>query len=247
MTKLTPPEWQVYAEQYRTYTSRASIFQQMILQDCQARGLNGQAVMLDIGCGRGIENDLAVQAQLAQNAGDYIGVEPDTSIEVGKFFRVVHRCSFEVAPLAEQSVDVAFAFMVLEHIDQPQQFWQKLYQVLKPGGVFWGYTIDARHWFAWISAIAERTQLKNWYLSSLHGERGAERYENYPAYYRINTPGQVLRQTRQFRSAQFLNLQKVGQVDYYVPLRLREFCRKLDALAMRLGQPGNNLIVRVEK
>jgi hypothetical protein len=39
-------------------------------------------------------------------------------------------------------VDVGFSVTALEHLDSPQEFWNKVYIVLGPGGVFWALSMQ---------------------------------------------------------------------------------------------------------
>lgn len=220
----------------------------MLLADAERlERAHGKLTLLDIGCGGGFDRDPALQRTISEVADHYIGIEPDTSIQLENIFSSTHRCRFEDAPIRPQSIDLAFAVMVLEHVANPAAFWDKLRGILKKGGVFWGFTVDARHWFVFASLVAERLGLKDWYLTSLHGKRGEERYENYGVYYRCNTPRDIQEHTSAFASRVVLNGATIGQMDYYFPRALRGIGRVFDRLAIRLGWPGNLMAVRVEK
>jgi SAM-dependent methyltransferase len=239
MTRWTP-----YLERYRKGEWRDRILHDLILEEACRREA---PTLLDIGCGRGFGGDLRLQQSLARAAGHYIGIEPDPEIEPGPHVRERLCCLFEDAPLAAGSVAVAFANMVLEHLAEPAAFWNKLYEVLQAGGVFWGLTMDARHWFCRASLWAERLKVKDMYLTALRGRRGEARYENYPVYYRSNTPEQIVRHTQRFRACETLNFARVGQCNYYVPRLLQPLANWLDRRALRRGRPGTVLAVRVEK
>jgi SAM-dependent methyltransferase len=240
MTRWTP-----YLERYRKGEWRDRILHDLILEDAKRRGPG--LTFLDIGCGRGFGGDLRLQQSLARAAGCYVGIEPDSAMDPGPHVTERHGCVFEDAPLEFDSVDVAFANMVLEHLELPGRFWDKLYDVLRPGGVFWGLTMDARHWFCRASLWADRLKVKGLYLTALRGQRGDGRYENYPVFYRCNTPEQITRYTGRFRSCEFLNFARVGQCNYYVPRLLRPLTNWLDRRALNRGRPGTVLAVRVEK
>ncbi len=96
-----------YLERYRQGEWRATIFRDLILADAARRP--GELTFLDIGCGRGFDDDLPLQQSLAARAGRYIGIEPDAAMAVGAHVSEVHRCLFEDAPIPSGSVDVAFA------------------------------------------------------------------------------------------------------------------------------------------
>jgi len=242
------PLWAPYLQRYASGEWRAPIFRDMVLADARAlEHGRGKLSFLDIGCGGGFDGDARLQHSLARVAGEYIGVEPDEAIEVGDMFSATHRCFFEDADIADGSIDMAFAVMVLEHFENPEAFWEKVHKVLRKGGVFWGFTVDARHWFVSASLLTEKLRVKDMYLNLLHGKRGEERYENYEVYYRTNTPEQIQGLTQAFASTTVLNFRKVGQLDYYFPRSMRWLGRSVDRLALRMGWPGSVMAVRVEK
>jgi SAM-dependent methyltransferase len=242
-------DWAPFLDRYRVGEYRATVFRDVILADLdRLRSVSGETTVLDIGCGRGFDDDPNIQSALAAAAGRYLGVEPDTDAEPGPFFEAVHRCRLEDADIPAGSVDLAFAVMVLEHLNSPQAFWDTLHRILRDGGVFWGFTMNARHWFVAASLLAKTLHLKDQYLDRLHGGRGRERYENYPVYYRSNTAGQVGRLTQRFRRRDVLSFHRIGQLDYYFPPRMRPVGRLLDRLPGVTGRPmGSILAVRVEK
>jgi SAM-dependent methyltransferase len=234
-----------YLERYRAGEWRDRIFRDMILDDVQPAGK--RLTFLDIGCGRGFDGDVPLQQSIAAIAGTFIGVEPDALVQPGAYFTQVHTCLFEDAPLAPASIDVAYAIMVLEHLAEPQRFWDKLHDVLAADGVFWGLTVDSRHWFCPFSRWFERLRVKDIYLRFLLGRRGEQRYENYPAFYRSNSPEQVAPLVRRFRGCEFHNFSRIGQCNSYFPQPLRPFVSAWDRRAMRDNRPGTLLAVRVQK
>lgn len=241
-------QWRPYLQRYTQGEWRAPIFRDMILADVmKLEKKKGKLSLLDIGCGRGFDNDAALQRSLSQVSGEYIGVEPNSEIELGNIFSRTFRCLFEDAEIEPDSIDIAFAVMVLEHFEKPQLFWDKVHRVLKDGGVFWGFTVDARHWFVFASLVAERLHIKDWYLDRLHGKRGEDRYENYGVFYKSNAPHQIEGLTTSFRSRIVLNFNRVGQMDYYFPEKLRWIGRSFDRAAISLGRPGSIMAVRVQK
>ncbi|HEX6612618.1 MAG TPA: class I SAM-dependent methyltransferase [Rhodanobacteraceae bacterium] len=240
--------WSAYKARYSSGEWRGPIFRDLILADARAmKQRPDKLTFLDIGCGGGFDGDIGLQQSLSEAADFYIGVEPDREIQLSDVFTDTHRCCFEDAPIPEESVDVAFAVMVLEHVKDPRAFWGKLHRVLRGGGCFWGLTVDARHWFVLMSALMEKLRLKDAYLDGLHGRRGEMRYENYPVCYRANTPRQIARLTTGFSAIDILNFRRVGQLDFYIPGRLRWLGHLLDSLAIAAGLPGPVMAVRVEK
>jgi SAM-dependent methyltransferase len=242
------PQWAPFLQRYKHGEWRSSIFRDMILVDAMSlEQERGKLTFLDIGCGGGFDSDSKLQQSLALVAGQYIGIEPDSAIDLGDIFSTTYRCFFEDAPIEEDSIDIAFAVMVLEHFNKPELFWNKLHKILKKGGVFWGFTVDARHLFVYLSLLTEKLHIKDLYLNLLHGKRGEERYENYGVYYRTNTPQEIEKLTSLFISRTILNFYRVGQFDYYFPQKLRWVGRSFDHFAISMGWPGSVMALRIEK
>ena len=155
-------QWRPYLERYKNGEWRAPLFRDMILADVEKlEEKNGKLSLLDIGCGCGFDSDAMLQHSLSQVAGQYIGVEPDVDIKLKNIFTSTYRCCFEDAPIQYSSIDIAFAVMVLEHFENPHVFWDKVLNVLKKDGVFWGFTVDARHWFVFVSLLTEKLHIKD--------------------------------------------------------------------------------------
>ena len=107
--------------------------------------------------------------------------------------------------------------------------------------MFWGFTIDHRHYFAWISSVLKWLKLKDVYLRMVHG---TSKYENYPTFYRCNSPQKLADVTGNFSNVQSWSWNRIGQVDYYVPRILRPLFRLLDKFEIYCRLPGSILIVR---
>jgi SAM-dependent methyltransferase len=204
-------------------------------------------VALDIGCGHGFDGHPDPQRLIGEQCTRLVGIEPDKDIKIPDFFSETHYCTLEESSIAPNSVDVAFAVMVLEHVTDPDAFVARLHKVLKPGGVFWGFTVDARHWFSLASNFLARTKLKDKYLTSLHGSRGEERYENYPVAYKFNRPDDIARYTKNFAHTDVMSLWKKNQTGYYFPGALKFVGNGLDALWGTVSSKGSVLVVRMEK
>lgn len=234
--------WQPYIDRYRGGAGLDRTFCDLILDD--ARRLPPGFVAMDIGCGHGIAGNAQMQGSIAALAGRYIGIEPDPEIPLGGYFTEAHRCLLERAPIAPASVDLAFSVLVMEHLPHPETFWAKLAEVLVEGGVYWGFTIDARHIFSKASMLTERLKIKDLYLTAHFGRRGVGRIENYPTFYRTNTPARVAELSKAFRSCECINMSMVGQWGNYLPRPLRPLADSLDRRDIRLGRPGTILAIR---
>jgi len=232
-------------ERYRRGEWRTPIFRDLILTDIVKRK---PAVVLDIGCGSGFDGEPAISKFLADHSCRYIGIEPDESVAKPDFVTEMHRSIFESAAIQPASVDVAFAVMVLEHIKTPKLFMAAVSRVLKPGGVFWGFTVHSRHWFSKISQIMEWLSLKNVYLNQRFGPIGAgARYENYPTFYRLNREEDFRNCANDFSQSEIYALDRAGQAISYFPQFLKPLARFCDGVVCRMANPGALLIVRLGK
>lgn len=147
---------------------------------------NQPATVLDIGCGTGIGRNKDMQRELRKAASVYWGVEPDTEVEIedGLFDRV-ERCLLEDADLPPNSVDVAYAFMVMEHVQDPEGFLRKVQTLLKPGGVFVFASPNARHFFGIVTYWSHKLHIDQLLLGLVQSKETMEHH--YPLAYKINT------------------------------------------------------------
>ena len=234
-----------YSQRYTSGEWRTAIFFDLIKNDLEV--VRPRPHLLDIGCGSGFDEDFKFQLKLAQLGGRMVGVEPASEVPVGQHFDEVHRCLFEDAPIEPNSIDLAWAVMVLEHINDPTAFFDKLHTVLREGGVFWGFTVDSRHYFAKLSALMRKLRLENFYLKYLHAHLADPEYRHYPAFYRCNCPADVERSAASFRDMRFLNFNKPGQVNSYLPKALRPVFTMYDRWLIRRGKPGALFAIRIAR
>jgi SAM-dependent methyltransferase len=240
-------DWRIWLARLRTKEWRTPIFFEIVSREIQTRSGARRPTVLDIGCGLGFDCELRYQQALSTLAGRFIGIEPDHAIDPPKFFSDVYQTTLEAAPIATGSVDVAYAVMVLEHVADPAAFWSRLHDILAPGGVFVGFSVNGAHWFAPIARFMTIAKLKSKYLDLLQGKRGTERYADYPVYYRTNTARQVRRHARQFRAVRTELIGAPGMVASYAPRRLQPVVRAVDDLAYRLLGQSINIVIRAER
>lgn len=240
-------QWDSLIKHYKKTDERALAFRDLILQDIQKLNKDNNLVVLDIGCGEGIDGNYDIQKSFASYSREYIGIEPDESIKLGNFFTSYYNTNLQNTPIKENHVDIAFAFMVLEHIKYPYSFWNKLYKILRKGGIFWAYTIDARHWFAKASKVSDKLNIKDKYLDVLHGKRKIDRYENYKIHYRSNKPKQIYDLTKQFSETEIISFFQDDSVDYYFPRKVQWIGRFLNFLFYYFGIATSSMAIRVKK
>jgi SAM-dependent methyltransferase len=235
VARLNSPEW------------RTPVFFEMVRDEILARSAARRPTVLDIGCGLGFDGEVRYQEALAAVAGKFVGIEPDSAMELPGFFSEVHRTMLEDAPIAPGSIDVAYAVMVMEHVVDPVAFWSRLYELLAPGGVFVAFTVNGAHWFASVARLLSATKLKTTYLNLVQGKRGVDRYADYPVYYRTNTAKQVQRLARGFRTLRTDMFGAEGIIASYAPRPLQPVVRSIDRLAHGLLGQSTNLVIRAER
>jgi len=231
---------------YRGGEPRGVIFRDLVLGSVRTFSPDSVTI-LDIGCGHGFDGNADLQRSIADRAARFIGVEPDRRIVPPPYFTEVHQCTLEHAVIAPGSVDVAYSTFVLEHVQYPDLFWAQLNKVLRSRGIFWGFTVDARHPFCLASLGLDKLRLKDVYLNCLRGRRGTERYENYPTFYRANSPRQIRHHARMFNTTTFLTVHREGQLNYYFPHAVWHFLHWAERVMIKLGLPGSMLVVKLEK
>jgi SAM-dependent methyltransferase len=233
---------------YQGGSWRGFVFRDLVLDDIAKLKATGREITaLDIGCGHGFDGHPDPQKAIGAQCTRFIGIEPDTDIKIPEFFSDPIYALLETANLAPDSIDIAYAVMVLEHVENPTEFMRTLHTCMRHGGVFWGFTVDSRHWFASASNTLAKLKLKDKYLSFLHGARGEERYENYPVAYKLNTLEDVRRYAGAFKKVDVVSLYKWNQTHYYFPKGLRWVGNALDVVGGWFGRRGSVLVIRLEK
>lgn len=232
-------------ERYRNGEWRATLFRDLVQDEIDA--CRDGATILDIGCGHGFDGSTKLQEQIVEQAKVSIGIEPDKTIEINKQFTHWHHVLLEDAAIQEASIDVAYAVMVLEHVPDPGRFFEEIYRVLKPGGVFWGFSVDRRHYFCAASRLLESLRLKNLYLNVSLGKRGEDRYENYATFYRCNSPQQIDKLNTRFSKIDHLSLSRLGEIAPVYAKVLSPVFLGMDWLIGKFNLPGYLFLVRCEK
>ena len=186
----TPKDYFQEPSHYFDYDHRYNVLVRQIL--IRAQGFPHGPTILDIGCGSGIAQLPNLQHEISAVAGEYWAVEPDPDIEVVPVFRQTWRTTFEEAAIPTASIDIAYCYMVLEHIVNPVAFLGQLARILSPGGVFLAVTINAESIFGRLSRWTHQVRLQDKIVQVLRGKKSADSY-HYPAVYRLNS-------NRQFQS-----------------------------------------------
>lgn len=113
---------------------------------------HGRTALLDIGCGTGFVLRLAVPL-----FDRLVGIDATPAMleraAVAAPGARLHHGAAEALPLDDDSVDVATAYSVLDHLEDPVAVLREARRVLKPGGAFYADLIPHRLYWAHLSEL----------------------------------------------------------------------------------------------
>jgi SAM-dependent methyltransferase len=161
--------------------------------------LKPDMIVLDVGCGRGAAADRLEKSPWERCRifkGDckrLIGIDVDKAGQENTFideFRAIESATW---PVENASVDLLFSDAVLEHIEDPNQFFAECNRVLKPGGYLCIRTPNR-----WSYVAIGASIVPNQYHAKVVGklQRGRPAKDVFPTYYRANTVQAIKRQLK---------------------------------------------------
>lgn len=193
---ITATEPPLFARLERNYnllpaSERDGFFVELVRDVIRSRP--GPQRVVDIGCGRGIGTRAALFDRLRPECSEFIGVEPDQSVEpVSGVFTKFHRSTFEDSDIPDESVDIAYSCMVMEHVTDPVAFMSRLHRALRPGGQYIFMTVNGAHYFAIISNALRRLGMDEHVLRMVRGRQAVDSY-HYPTAYKFNDRARISR------------------------------------------------------
>lgn len=203
------------AYNYRNISERRLTFARLIVD--QLKSLQSPTTVLDIGCGRGIARDNLWQWAIRPYADSYWGIEPDPSVVPQQgIFDQTQTALMETADLPESSVDVAYSWMVMEHVEKPVEFCESLYRALKPGGTYFFATPNAKHYFTIVAKFCKNLGIDERVLSLIRKQDDLDEY-HYPVQYKFNSESMVADAAKRsgFAAPEFLCLETEGPSKYF--------------------------------
>lgn len=177
--------------------------------------LSGVQTVLDIGCGRGL---LFPFPWASYPAIQRIGLDPDPSAAQNPGLSAFHLLSpGSPWPVEPASIDLAVARYVLEHVEDPRDFFHNLQTCLKPGGRFIFLTPNRLH----PAMIVSRSLPHAAKQAILKWTSDVQEDDVFPTFYRINTPPRL----RALAEASGLRVERleareyqpVGYLDFSLP------------------------------
>lgn len=214
------------------------VFTRLVIKECLKR--SSPVRVLDVGCGRGIGRRPEYQWAIRPNVDEYWGLDPDESRfpPTGLFDQHQHAL-METAKLPENYFDVAYSYMVMEHVADPTGFLKALVRCLKPGGVYIFLTPNKRHYFTITASLLHSLKLDESVLRII--KRSTIDDYHYPVQYLFNDEKHINKAASDldFNEPEFVYLESHGPRGYMPgPLRIvyhllqlkRKLFRKHDSL-----------------
>jgi SAM-dependent methyltransferase len=153
-------------------------------------------VALDIGCGRGTQDDDPVRIRrdlriLRGHCKRVIGIDVDPVASENRFIDEYRPIEPDRPwPVEDASIDLALADFVLEHIADPDAFFAEAARVIKPGGVFCIRTINVNSYLG----VASRLVPSGLHARTLRrAQPGRQSQDVFPTVYRVNTRKRLAR------------------------------------------------------
>jgi ubiquinone/menaquinone biosynthesis C-methylase UbiE len=150
-------------------------------------------VVLDIGCGRGsgAEDPVRARRELRQLRGRcdrVIGIDLDPVGRTNPTIDEFRLISAKNWPVESESINLAFADFVLEHVAEPDHFFAECRRVVRRGGYLCIRTSNVLSYFGLVSRfVPNRRHLE--VLRVVQPHRHAE--DVFPTAYKANTQGKL--------------------------------------------------------
>lgn len=180
---------------FRNSSDRRLILTRQIIRECLKRraasGSGEPLRVIDIGCGRGMGRSEDYVAAVKPYCDELWGIEPDTEVTPNPaLFDHTQHALLEDADLPENHFDVAFSFMVMEHVADPGAFYRALARAMKPGGVYLFMTPNKDHYFSIFTRTFKALKLDEFVLKFISG--GDVGDYHYPVVHRCNSRAQLV-------------------------------------------------------
>lgn len=176
--------------------------------------------VLNIGAGWNRSGSLR---DLAARGPYLVGIDPDSSIHRNPTLDEAHQLTLEeYAARDPERFDVAFCVYVLEHVADPESFVESVFRVLKPGGTFFGLTLNRYQYFGFITWATTWAGVSEQLLRRIKPADRIDAY-HFPTPYRLNSIGCVTRHLSEagFTSVEFRCFEETRRYASYLPRPLR--------------------------
>lgn len=232
---------------FKMTSDHQRVFTRLVIKECQKR--TSPLRVLDVGCGRGIGRRPEYQWAIRSYVDEYWGLDPDESRfpQTGLFDKHQHAL-METAQLPENYFDVAYSYMVMEHVADPIGFLEALVQTLKPGGVYIFLTPNKRHYFTRTASLLHSLKIDEIVLRLI--KRNTVDDYHYPVQYLFNDEKRIDNAARnlEFDKPQFVYLEQHGPRGYMPgPLKIIYHLLRLKRKLLRNQKSLVGLTCRLTK
>lgn len=200
---------------FLTIKTFAQTFTDLIVSEAKSRHASNCRI-LDVGCGSGIGREVRHQWHVKKHASDYWGIEPDEEIDDSEgLFDHFQHALMETASLPENSFDIAYSAMVMEHVADPLAYLSAVGRALKPQGVYLFVTPNAKSFVPWATKMLHAVGIDELAVRLVRGRSKVEEY-HYPVQFLCNTPNQIkqLAEASGFAPPEFVFIEGSGSQTY---------------------------------
>ena len=176
---------------YPGYRSPKLVYQQVLDER-----IRSDTVWLDIGCGKRVCADDALNAELPRRARITVGCDRDPHLSRHSSIRHLVLCDASALPFRSGVFSLVTASMVVEHLENPQRVFDEVRRISRPGGCFAVFTPN-RFNYAMLVAAATPYRFHLFWKKLMHylARREWRDFSDdlFPTWYRANSLG-ALRQ-----------------------------------------------------
>jgi len=193
--------------------------------------------VLNVGAGANVSGPLQ---PVFRRSPYLVGVDPDGAIEQNASLAERHRMHLEeFAEDHEGKFDVVFSVYVLEHITDPASFAAACARVLRPGGEWFGLTLNVRQYFGAATWAASRLNAADWLLHRLKGDDLVHDH-HFPTVYRFNSVSAIRRHCAGagFDRLDVRAYDATRRYQWYLPPALQWFPPAWTRMAYAVGSPS---------
>jgi SAM-dependent methyltransferase len=195
------------------------------------------APVLNVGAGANVSGGLQ---PLVRREPYLVGVDPDAAIRTNASLAERHQMSLEEFAVSNAGrFDVVMSVYVAEHVTEPAAFAAASARVLRPGGEWFGLTLNVRHYFGAATWATSRIGASDWLLHRLAGNRLVHEH-HFPPAYGMNSV-RALRGLCAQAGFERLDVRCYDATDryqWYLPGGTRWFAPAYTRLVYAVGRPG---------
>ena len=167
-------------------------YSQYLYEEVLKSYINPNITWLDLGCGHQILPSWRLNAEkyLVRNCKTIVGVDYDFhSLKKHKSISLKVRGDISKLPFKNNAFDLITANMVVEHLDNPENQFQEVNRVLKPGGIFLFHTPNILVYTTIMAKLIPKI-LKPKLIWLLQGRKEEDIFNTY---YRANSKNKIIK------------------------------------------------------